>query len=172
MALPMKCCLTQEQQSHHWDQQQKPFRCLEEPRPALEVVGKCNVTNLWPVECEDFGVLKLHHSFVIVPECPLNLPSRDFLRALGLAIVSTENDLALKKSDSADEPPAVMICYSPTCLSCNYCWNIDPSSFTQELYDFVKAHRDAQFEKHEQQIKKGCMVLGLWGQRGFCYFAC
>ncbi|XP_042254706.1 uncharacterized protein LOC121887791 [Thunnus maccoyii] len=125
------------------------FHLSQKIKTCIGVSGtpiKCKVTKLCPVECEEFGVSKIQHSFVIVPECPVNLAGRDLLCALGLTIECTEKGLVLKKSDHCDETLAVMVCHSP---AVEYCWSIDPSSVAQELHDFVKTHSDEMFFRQD-----------------------
>ena len=43
------------------------------------------------VDSKDFDVPNIHHSFVIVRSCPMNLAVRDLLCAMGLYIVFTKN---------------------------------------------------------------------------------
>ena len=118
---------------------------------------KCKVTQPCPVTCEDFGITDLQHSFVIVPECPVNLAGRDLLCALGLTIVCTEEGLVLKKTDVVENVSTMMVSQSPKSPVYTYFWKVNASLVSQKLHEFVKSHSGASLVKHEPHTYE-CVV--------------
>ena len=128
------------------------FQMSTKTKTCIGVTGTpitCTVTKPCPVECEDFGVSALQHSFVIVPECPVNLAGRDLLCALGLTIVCTEEGLVLKKSNPVDSLSTNMVFHTPGSPVYTYCWEVDQNPVSRRLHDFVKSHASGSLVKHD-----------------------